>query len=138
MKTDTMEKYFKSLFDKIGAEKAPEDFTTMVMRKIEAENSFSLSHALPRKSYWSLIPYLVALILVVPFIVPSINWIINIDWSFIAFDISIVGKWIEQLKENFTGITFSTQAIIISLAFTVLLIALAVEVSYINLRRIFD
>lgn len=137
MKTDRMEKDFKILFDKIVAEKAPENFTTMVMRKIEAENSFSLSHAIPKRSYWSLIPYMVALIIIIPFVVPSINWIINIDWSFIAFDPSVLRVWIVQLTDNFEGITFSTQAIIISLAFTALLITLAVEVSYINRRRIF-
>ncbi len=136
MKTDRMEKDFKILFDKIGVEKAPEDFTTVVMRKIVTENSFSLSHALPKRSYWSLVPYLAALIIVIPFVVPAVNWIINIDWSFIAFDTSIIREWFEQLADNFAGITFSTHAIIISLAFTVLLVTLAIEVTHINMRRL--
>ena len=133
-----MEKDFKILFEKIGTEKPPEDFTAVVMRKIEAKNHFSLSHSLPKNSYWFLLPYLIALLMIVPFIVPTINWIINIDWSFISFDISFIPEWIERFKDSFTGITFSTQTIIISLASTVLLIISSIEIFAQSRRRVLD
>lgn len=137
MKPDTMEKDFKLLFGKIGNVKAPEDFTNVVMKKIKAENQYARAHALQKSSYWSLLPYLIAMILVIPFVIPTINWIINIDWSFISFDISMIREWIERLADNFAAVTFTSQAIIISLIFVVMLAILAIEISGINQKKIF-
>ena len=137
MTTDRTEKYMKILFNKMGAEKPSEDFTSLIMSKIEAENPYTLSNAIPKYNYWFLLPYLIALLVAVPFIIPTINWIINIDWSFLSLDISVIREWIGSFADSFTGITISTQTLIVSLACAVLLIILSIEM-FVQNRRILN
>ena len=137
MTTDRTEKNMKLLFNKMGAEKPSEDFTSLIMSKIEAENPYALSNAIPKYNYWFLLPYLITLLIAIPFIVPTINWIINIDWNFISLDISVIREWIGSFADSFAGITISMQTIIISLACTVLLIILSIEM-FVKNRRIFN
>ena len=137
MITDRTKKNMKALFNKMGIEKPSEDFTVLIMRKIEAKNHYAQSIAIPKNSYWFLLPYVITLLIAVPFIIPTINWIINIDWSFIAFDISVLREWVGSIVDSFTGITISAQTIIISLACTILLIIFSIEM-FIQSRRIFD
>lgn len=127
----------KNLFNKIGTEKPPEDFTALVMKKVDAENPYAHSSAIAKNNYWVLLPYLIAMLIVIPFITPTINWIINIDWSFFLNDISVIREWIGRLADSFTGITISTQTIIASVACSVLLIILSIEVFTQN-RRILN
>jgi hypothetical protein len=138
MMTDKMDKDLKILFDKLGTEKLHEDFTTLVMRKIEANNPYSLSRSLPKSNYWFLLPYLVAVILIVPFIIPTINWIINIDWRFISFDISFLREWFGRLADSFASITLSTPVIIMSLACSVLLIISIIQILTQSHRKIYN
>jgi hypothetical protein len=138
MKTARTDKDFKILFEKMGTEKTPEDFTSKAMRKIEAESSYALSKILPKDSYWFLLPYLIALILVTPFIVPTINWIINIDWSFVSFDISFLHEGFERFADSIAGIALTTQSILIALVFAVLLIIISIEIFTQSHRSVFD
>ncbi len=133
-----MEKEMKILFSKIGTEKAPEDFTALVMNKIEAKKPYSLSLQMTKNSYWFLLPYLIAMLITLPFIIPTINWVINIDWSFISFDISFVREWIGSLRDSFSGITIPTHAIIISLVCSVILLIFSIEVLTQSRRRILN
>ena len=137
MTTDRTEKNLKILFNKMGGEKPSEDFTSLIMSKIEAENPYALSNAIPKYNYWFLLPYLITLLIAIPFIVPTINWIINTDWNFISLDISVIREWVGSFADSFAGITISMQTIIISLACTVLLIILSIEM-FVQNRRIFN
>jgi len=137
MTTDRTEKNLKILFNKMGGEKPSEDFTSLIMSKIEAENPYALSNAIPKYNYWFLLPYLITLLIAIPFIVPTINWIINTDWNFISLDISVIREWVGSFADSFAGITISMQTIIISLACTVLLIILSIEM-FVQKRRIFN
>ena len=132
-----MERAMKNIFNKIGTEKPPEDFTALVMKKIETENPYAHSSAIPKNNYWILMPYLIAVLIVIPFIIPTINWIINIDWSFISADISVILEWIGRIADYFTGITISSQTMIAFVACSVLLIILSIEVFTQN-RRILN
>ena len=137
MNTERIDKEMKAVFQKIGTETPPEDFTKLVMNKIEVNNPYTLSHTMPKSNYWSLIPYLIAMIIAIPFIVPTINWIINIDWSFILKDIGTILEWIGSFSDRFSGITISGNTIIISLACSVLIILLSIEI-YVQNRRILN
>ena len=125
----------KILFSKIGIEKPSKDFTSQVMNKIEAKNPYANTQAVPKNNYWILMPYLIAVLIVIPFIIPTINWIINIDWSFISNDISVIREWIGRSADYFTGITISSQTIIASVVCLVFMIILSIE-AFTQSRRI--
>jgi hypothetical protein len=131
-----MEKDIKILFDKIGTEKPSKDFTELIMRKIEAENPYFLSLPKNESSYWFLLTYAIAMALVIPFVAATIKWIINIDWSFLYFDISVIREWIGSFSDFFTGIAISPQMVIISISCSVLLTILTLELLVETHRKI--
>ncbi len=137
MNTKRNEESMRVLFQRIGTETPSEDFTEMVMNKIKARSLYNLSHDLPKSNYWFLMPYLIAMLIIIPFIVPTINWIINIDWNFILNDIAVIREWFGSFLDKFSGISISNYTMILSLAFSVLLILLSIEL-FAHHRRILN
>jgi hypothetical protein len=132
-----MENDMKILFRKIGVEKPSEDFTAQVMTKIEAEKPSAYSQAVTKNNYWILIPYFIAVLIVIPFIIPAINWIINIDWSFVSTDISLLREWFGRIADYLTGITITSQTIVTSVVCLVFMIILSIE-AFTQSRRVLN
>lgn len=126
-----MEKKMKQLFNKIGLEQASEDFTILVMNKIEPGIVKVTSVKSIFKKYNFLIGYLVAFLLVVPFIIPAVVYLSGLRIRF--FDINIIREWFNSFLDFISIDSFST-SIFISIACSIIIALFALGV-FNELRR---
>ena len=133
-----MNKDIKILFDKVGLEKPSDSFTSELMKRITSQNPLPVTMRKLHINYWVLLPYLVAILLIIPFLKASLNWIININWDFISFDLNPIREWFGSLIATFTEITITPQTILMTAVCLALSAVIAYELFMLTRRRILE
>lgn len=133
-----MNKDIKILFDKLGLEKPSYGFTSEVMKRITAENPLLVTQRRVGINYSIFLPYLVAVVLIIPFLKASLNWIININWDFISFDLTPIREWFGSLVATFTEIAITPQTILMAVVCLTLSAVIAYELFMLTRRRILE
>ncbi|MFO7657699.1 MAG: hypothetical protein R6W78_11580 [Bacteroidales bacterium] len=111
---NTMDGEIKNLFEKIGLEQAPEDFTLRVMNKIEHGFVKAPVKMSIWRSYRFLAGYIIAFIIIAPLTVPAVRYLSSLRVRPVNLDFSFIYEWFDTISEIIASGTLTLGIVIIA------------------------